>query len=79
MNSIHDEFSEDEHTIVVVPASSKDKPIKIVYDNDYKIESTDNPMEYVLTWKTQLNTNMTTEELIKQMLDDGWEQVEKIE
>ena len=79
MSSVHDKFSEDERFIVVVPAYNKDKPIKIVYENDYKIEPTDNPMEYMLTWKTQLNTNMTTKELIKQMLDDGWEQVEKIE
>ena len=77
MSSGHDEFSEDERSIVVIPASNKDKPIKIVYENDYKIEPTDNPMEYVLTWKIQLNTNMSTEELIKQMLDDGWKQVEK--
>lgn len=75
MSNPHDEFLIDENFTLVKPAN-KDKFIKIVHDN-YKIEATENPMEFILSKKTTIGAlarslNISVEELL-----DSLEEVNK--
>lgn len=60
------DFLIDESFTIVIPVS--EKPLKIIHEA-YKIEPTDNPMEFTLSKKTTVdematNMNMSVEELM---------------
>lgn len=62
------DFLKDENLTLVLPEI--EKPLKIVYEDRYKIEATDNPMEFIFTMKTTIgeaasSMNMSIEEFLE--------------